>query len=694
MSASEESRAIFHQEAEELLEQLADGLEDLAEGAAGAETVNALFRAVHSIKGGAAAFGLQAVVRLAHAAEHLLDRMRDGAAPAPAPPLVLLVRAADQLTRLLEAAQAGQEPGEDPALAALLEEIAALALPPPREKDAPDAAGAAPALTGEVAGDLPGAEGEAADNGAALYPWHIRFRADPGLFATGNEPMFLLRELCRLGRAGIHCDLSRLPPLDRLDPAGSYLAWEVTLQSAAPESTIREVFEFVEGLCELRITPPAGAETPPGGTAPPAGAPPPPRAAAPPPGTIRVELPRIERMISLVGELVIHQAMLARAVRRQGIAEGSEACIALEDLRGLSRQIQDSVMAIRAQPVKALFRRMARIAREVSGETGKPLRVVTEGAATEIDKTVIEKLADPLTHMIRNAVDHGIESSRDREAAGKPAEGLIRLSAEHRSGRVVITLSDDGGGIDRDRVRAIAEARGLVEPGAALSPAELDNLVFLPGFSTAEGLSALSGRGVGMDVVRRSIEALGGRIVAASEAGRGCRFTITLPLTLAVLEGMVIDVADQVLVVPMQAISETMRLPCEQLFRLGGGAVVRIRGSYVPVVDVGAVLGYRPPVPLDGDQLILLVEGGAGAGAALLIDGIREQRQVVIKGLEQNYGAVPGIAAATILGDGRVALILDAAAIAAGRAAPGAAQPPPLPPPLPPPAPAALAAAG
>jgi two-component system chemotaxis sensor kinase CheA len=310
--------------------------------------------------------------------------------------------------------------------------------------------------------------------------------------------------------------------------------------------------------------------------------------------------------------------------------------------------------------VKSVFQRMPRLVREVAAMTGKPVRLVTEGEGTEVDKTVIERLADPLTHMIRNAIDHGLESPDKRAAAGKPAEGVVRLSAAHRSGRIVIEVSDDGGGINRERVKGIAVERGLIAAEAQLSDEEIDNLIFMPGFSTASEVSDISGRGVGMDVVRRSIQALGGRINIASKPGKGSTFTMSLPLTLAVLDGMVVSVQNQTLVAPITAIVETLQPKASDVHSLGGHArVISIRGGFVPLIDVGMALGYRHE-PLPATQgVALLIEGEGGARAALLVDAIQGQRQVVIKSLEANYRQVPGVAAATILGDGRVALILD-----------------------------------
>jgi two-component system chemotaxis sensor kinase CheA len=367
-----------------------------------------------------------------------------------------------------------------------------------------------------------------------------------------------------------------------------------------------------------------------------------------------------------VGELVINQAMLAQRVVESGVTRSSKVTLGLDDLEQLTREIQDSVMAIRAQPVKSVFQRLPRLAREVAAMTGKQVRLVTEGEGTEVDKTVIEHLSDPLTHMIRNAIDHGLERPEVRLAAGKPAEGVVRLAALHRSGRIIIEITDDGAGINRPRVKESAVAKGLVAADAVLSDDEIDNLIFMPGFSTAETVSDISGRGVGMDVVRRSIQALGGRIAITSRPGKGSTFTMSLPLTLAVLDGMVVSVEGQTLIVPLTAIIETLQPRVADVHGLGDGArVISIRGSYVPLVDVGVSLGYRYDPPPAATCVALLIEGEGGSRAALLVDAIQGQRQVVIKSLEANYRHVPGVAAATILGDGRVALILDIDAIVA-----------------------------
>ncbi len=673
MSKTDELRSTFFQESEDLLESLADGLIELASGPVDMETVNSVFRAVHSIKGGAGAFSLDAVVQFAHRYENVLDALRNSRISVNPQVLEVLTRAADHLTGLVEAARDDTEAdtvgSED-----LIAELATFT----GEDESTSEPQKIDFVPQSIAIDGLGSD-------VAEQSYKIRFMPSPGLYTSGNEPAFLLRDLCALGSTSSRCDVSQLPLLAEFDPNGAYLAWDIDLKTDADETAIRDVFEFVDGHCELTVAPVRtgeGSEVVPelpslrppeeiaqnagsgGVTEPDQSLKPQQPPAQPVASTIRVELHRIDRMINLVGELVINQAMLSQCIKRAEVQQGGDIEVGLDELRTLTRQIQDSVMAIRAQPVKALFQRMSRIAREAGNDVGKTLRVITEGASTEIDKTVIEKLADPLTHMIRNAVDHGLESTDTRREKGKDATGVIRLSAAHLSGRVIIEIGDDGAGINRDKVRQIAEDKGLISPDAQLTPQEIDNLIFAPGFSTATTLSNLSGRGVGMDVVKRAIQSLGGRVSISSQAGAGSIFSIVLPLTLAVLDGMVIGVGGQTVVVPISAIVETMRLDAGHVFRLGtDNSVVRVRGTYVPIVDVGAILGYRPPVEDPEKCVFLLVETADGPRSALLIDQIHDQRQVVIKGLEENYGHVEGVAAATILGDGRIALILDPSAI-------------------------------
>jgi two-component system chemotaxis sensor kinase CheA len=715
----EEIKATFFQECEEQLAELESGLMAMDAGDDGAETVNAVFRAVHSVKGGAGAFGLDDLVRFAHVFETTLDQVRSEKL-APTPELLkVMLRAADVLADLVRAGRDGGTVDEERS-SALAAELNAFSGGEAEIADDDDGMGDLDFQPLSIDDPVELAP-EAAAPAAPAGGWTVHFKPRADLYAKANETVLLLRELSRLGQVEVELDASALPLLPHLDPEGSYLSWTVRLKSDAAEGAVREVFEWVDGDCELDVKPgmageddtptaeaaPAAAPaadpdldiasliakaqeasvgdpqpapeptTAPAASAAPPAAPPartvsaPAAAAAQAAPTIRVDLDRVDRLIDLVGELVINQAMLAQRVTEAGLARASSVAMGLDELEQLTREIQDSVMAIRAQPVKSVFQRMPRLAREVASATGKQVRLITDGEGTEVDKTVIERLADPLTHMIRNAIDHGLEKPEKRKEAGKDPEGIVRLSALHRSGRIVIEVADDGAGINRERVKQIAIDKGLIAPDAQLTDEETDNLIFAPGFSTASEVSDISGRGVGMDVVKRSIQELGGRISIASRPGLGSTFTMSLPLTLAVLDGMVVSSGEQTLVAPLTAIVETLQPKSAEVHALGGGArVISIRGAYVPLVDVGLSLGYRTE-PLDPEAgVALLIEGEGGARAVLLVDAIQGQRQVVIKSLEANYRRVPGIAAATILGDGRVALILDIdALVAASRTA-------------------------
>ena len=705
-----EIRASFFIECEELLESLQDALSDMDEGAHDSETINVVFRAVHSIKGGAGAFGLNALVAFAHRFETVMDEVRSGRLDVTPDAIKLFIHAADLLQDEVRAARDDQPEPAD--AEECLQALEALMGGAPVVEEVEEVSDFQPmGLSFDF--DL------SAPEAAELPVFEIRFQPTAALFASGNEPLHLLRTLSQLGEAEIHCDTGALPALDAFDPETPCLSWTIRLTGDISETDIRDVFDFVEDVCELQITradqapepepfapfvePPALPEAPapvpasdalPPAPPAPSAAPAAPAAAAEagkpaeasriaaptaasvptappaaaaatgdqPSPTVRVDLNRIDRLVNLVGELVINQAMLAQSVAEAGMPPNSAVNTGLEAFMMLTRDIQDSVMMIRAQPVKPLFQRMARIVREAASSTGKEVRFRTEGETTEVDKTVIERLADPLTHMIRNAVDHGLETPDKRLAAGKPEEGVITLSAQHRSGRVVIEIKDDGAGINRERVRAIAVSKGLVAADAALSDSEIDNLLFLPGFSTASEVSALSGRGVGMDVVRSAILSLGGRIHITSEAGKGTCFSISLPLTLAVLDGMVISVAGETLVVPLSSILETATLTAQDIRSLGPETnVVHVRGAFVPLFDLGAELAYRSPKDSYVGDIVLLTSQENGSRSALVVDAILEQRQVVIKGLQRSYGHIPGVAAATILGDGQIALILDPA---------------------------------
>lgn len=671
-----ELRATFYAECDELLEVAQEGLLAMQDGSADAEAIHSVFRAVHSIKGAAGAFKLDDVVDFAHAFETVLAAIRSGDLTSDGNVILLLLRACDGLTDLVAAARdrTAHDPGRIEATRANLH-----ALSDRRET----AETPSPAFTvTKLSLDLnpPGDPKPAAAPPSQRY--RIAFLPEDALYGLGNEPLFLFRALARLGTLDVHKETVALPQIDVFEPGKSYLCWMLHLTTEAPEADIREVFEFVEDLCTLQIAragaptvatpraedaPQAPDHTP--STAPEANHPSASQAVTPKqrtsPATVRVDLDRVDRLGNLVGELVIQQAMLSQDILDAGLTASSPVTQSLEKLTALTRDAQSSVMMIRAQPLKSLFQRMSRIVREASAAAGKPARLSLEGEGTEIDKAVIEGLADPLTHMLRNAVDHGLEPPQARAAAGKPAEGTIRITAAHRSGRVLIELSDDGCGIDRPKVLETAVARGLVAAGAQLCDAEIDKLLFLPGFSTAGEVSSLSGRGVGMDVVRGAIQALGGRIAIRSEPGVGTTFSISLPLTLAVLDGIIVEVAGERLVLPVHTIVETLTLAGGDVSTLAPGtSVALIRGEILTLLDLGAELGFRAPTQRVAGAQALVIAMEGDARVALIVDAVQTQRQVVIKGLQENLGHIPGVSAATILGDGQIALILDPLEIA------------------------------
>ncbi|WP_299875597.1 chemotaxis protein CheA [uncultured Sulfitobacter sp.] len=710
-----EIRASFFIECEELLEALQDSLQTMDDGEGDGETINIVFRAVHSIKGGAGAFGLEDLVRFAHRYETVLDEVRAGRFDVTPEAMKVFFQAADHLSDLVRISRDGDAMPDDKTAELLVALDAFLPDSAGDEDDAPEEdidfqpmglsldldlgeAGSDDAPAFDIS-DLPPPPPMPGPSAGAFV---ITFTPTAELFETGNEPALLLRNLMELGQGTVVCDTSNVPDLAGLTPEIPHLSWKITLDADVEQSEIASIFEFVDGLCQLTITeegaeaPVAAPETPPAASidaAPPPvvedeAPPPPPQEPAPADpapadpapkpaagatkpaagggpaaaakSVVRVDLDRIERLVNLVGELVINQAMLSQSLERSGLSPHSDAMNGLEEFQRLTRDIQDSVMMIRAQPVKSLFQRMSRIVREASSAVGKDVRLHTFGESTEVDKTVIERLADPLTHMIRNAVDHGLESREDRIAAGKPPQGSVNLTAAHRSGRVVIEVSDDGSGINRPKVLQIAIDKGLIPPDSQLSDSEIDNLLFLPGFSTATVVSDLSGRGVGMDVVRTAIQALGGRITTTSNPGEGTSFSISLPLTLAVLDGMVVDVAGETLVLPLNLVIETLTLQDSDVEMVRpGNYVIEVRSGFVPLFDLGAAMGYRDPLDGFGDAVVLLIALEDGGRAALLIDNILDQRQVVIKGLDDSFYRASGIAAATILGDGQIALILD-----------------------------------
>ncbi|QVM83311.1 chemotaxis protein CheA [Novosphingobium decolorationis] len=727
----EEIQQIFFVECEESLAAAEAGLAACRAGTQDGDTVNGVFRAVHSIKGGAGAFGYGALQAYTHTFETLLSDVREGLVEI-APPLIdLLLRALDTLADHVESAREGGDAPDDAGLIVEMEgAMAANAggapqsvapAPSPVEEpvqvdaqttgesdDEEDLEIDLDALLDDLTADFDAPGSVAETQQGASWQLHLRPRA--GAMRNGNEPLLMLRDVAELGGTCLHCDVGQVPQLDSFDVAQGYLGWTFAIPDTVSEDRVRDIFDFIGDDCAIAVgaderipdveldeaatstAAPSPAVAAPNGPAqpqdlgtpaleearplqsveaaapaaadantPPAGGKPAAAAGAQPASqgagqSIRIDLYKLDRLIDLVGELVIAQAMLVQRLDGVHVNAGEELSL----LESLTRDIQESAMSIRAQPIASVFSRVPRILRDLATSTGKHVRLEVHGETTELDKTVIERLGEPLTHLIRNAVDHGIEKAEDRIAAGKSPEGTLTLSAEHRSGRIVISIADDGAGINRKVVLAKAIEKGIVGPDAQLSAEEIDNLIFAPGFSTAAQISNISGRGVGMDVVRQNVKDLGGRITIESTPGKGTAFILTMPLTLAISDGMIVNVGDQTMVVPLAHVVESLRPGEGDVKGLGSQRqMLNVRGQFIPVITLGSELGAACNATTPEEGVLIVVDTESAGQAALLVDDIQDQRQFVIKSLATNFRPVEGVAGATILGDGRVALIVD-----------------------------------
>ncbi|OXT02488.1 hypothetical protein B7H23_06210 [Notoacmeibacter marinus] len=692
-------KVTFFQECADQLAEVEQGFMTLQSDPEEVDCVHAIFRAIHSIKGGAGAFGFTELVEFAHKVENGLDVIRNEADPGRDPRLDLVASACDLLSDVIAATRDGGEiPDTSEFVTKLSEAFAGDISDEPEPEIEFDA----------VPIDLAPLALEEAEPAGTTHI--ITIKPTLAFYQRGNDVQKLARNLADLGELSVETDSANLPNLSTFDSAKSYLSFTLRLVTESPDDEVTDIVEWCEGDCEITHSTDApegsapddmpdldnllaGFETAEGeddeaesaveaalelpgeplAAIEPATETPPVPAAAKDPApaqkdkpatlktspTIRVESDRVDRLINLMGEAVISQAMLAQSLSTEMDNRDSPSQNMLREIERLMREIQESVMAIRAQPVKPVFMRMSRIVREACSGTGKKAVLALEGENTEVDTTVIEGLSDPLTHMIRNAIDHGIETPEDRRAKGKDEQGTIKLSACHQSGRIVVSVEDDGAGLNRERLVQKATEKGIIEPGAELSESEIDNLIFAPGFSTAEQLTDLSGRGVGMDVVRQSIQALGGRVSISSNPGHGTQIRLSLPLTLAILDGMVVRAADEIFIVPLSCVLETLSVARDSIHDIGGQPVVKVRDTLVPVINIAARLGFRTMDEMPEKATLLIVESQSGASAALLVDQFDGQQQFVIKSLEANFGRVSDVSAATILGTGRIALILD-----------------------------------
>jgi len=467
-------------------------------------------------------------------------------------------------------------------------------------------------------------------------------------------------------------DLDKLPALDKLEPSECHIGWAIELRGQVKRDTIKSVFDWVEDECDLSIeplhvvAPPAAAEAPKApvtdvATARAArdGAP----AASAESSSVRVSIDKIDGMIDLVGELVITQSMLDQFRENFDIAKLAMLQEGLIQLARHTRELQESVMGIRMLPIGSVFNRFPRLVRDLSAKLGKNVRLDMHGEQTELDKTVLEKIGDPLVHLVRNAIDHGLEMPDKRRAAGKVEQGTLRLEAFHRGGSIVVEVADDGAGLNREAIVAKAIQRGLISSGEGMSDEAVAELIFQPGFSTAAVTTDLSGRGVGMDVVRRNVSDLGGTVTIRSTLGKGSVFTITLPLTLAIIDGLSAAVGEESYIVPLVSIVESVQLKAESIRCVaGGGELFKFRGEYLPVIRLHEVFGCAGAVRKIEDGLMIVVEGD-GSRVGLFVDGLNGQQQAVVKSLEANYRRVQGVSGATILADGSVALIVDIAGL-------------------------------
>lgn len=590
------------------------------------ERLNRIFRAAHSIKGGSGTFGFNQIAEFSHVLESLLDETRAGRRPIDAPIVNLLLRAVDCLRGLIDASRrdAPVPPCAD-ALRLELEQAQSETVSVAGRAEAPRPSGAG---------------------------WRILFQPHDRFFHTGNDPLRVLRALVELGPVTVRAELAQLPDWSVMDPERCYAGWELIMAKPVARNAIEEVFSWVMGDCDLDIQPLVQAALDSAPKSNETGA-----------SSIRVATAKVDGLVDIVGELVITQTMLSQVAEGFTPDQLPRLRAGIEQLARHTRDLQDAVLGIRMLPIGFVFGRLPRLARDIASTLGKQIELEISGERTELDKSIIERVSDPLIHLVRNSIDHGIESPQERLKAGKPAHGTIRLTAYHKSGNVVIEAEDDGRGLNRPRILEKARERGLIAPEAQLEPAQVDELIFLPGFSTAETVNDVSGRGVGLDVVRNNIRSLGGGVEVTSTHGHGTRFTIRLPLTLAIVDGMSLKVGTEVYILPLAWIAETLRIKADRVSQPAGSPeIISVRGDYIPLLRLGRAFNVQGQATALHEGIVVIVEAD-GKRAGLFVDELLDQQQVVLKSLEPHCQRLEGISAATILGDGTVALILDAGSL-------------------------------
>ena len=643
---------VFFEECSEGMEIMESGLLNLTSDS-DAEVINTIFRAAHSIKGGGGTFGFSEISDFTHGMETILDEMRNGNLAVTPEVVELLLAALDCLRHMVQASK-DKTPIDNELVAELHEKLEAFT-------------GDAAAVSEQAVESAPAGDVEEQDEVAV---WNIAFYPHENMFYTGNDPFRLIRELQCLGDLEINVNHDRLPELAKMDAHNCYLGWDMVLRGNVSLDQITEIFEWVEDDCSLDIALKSAAvekadeeEVHIRDTEEPKAAG---RRRTDKPGfsnqesaSIRVGISKVDGLVNLVGELVITQSILSRVCNDLGIEKNEKLNECLDQLERNTRDLQEQTMGIRMLPIDFAFQRLPRIVHDLSNSLGKKVELKFSGETTELDKTVLEKIGDPLMHLVRNALDHGIEAADVRVAAGKSEKGLISINAYHQGGNIIIEISDDGAGLDLEKILNKAREKGLVEKNEELTEAQIQNLIFSPGFSTAVVVSDVSGRGVGMDVVRRNMNDLGGTVEVTSKPGEGSFFTIRLPLTVAILEGQMISVGDQIFIVPLLSIIESLQVAEQDINVVANESeFYPYRDEYISVIRLREVFNVQ-----SGDEegrvgLLVVIDIG-GRRVGLYVDDVVGQQQVVIKSLEQNYQQVPGIAGATVLGDGSVALIID-----------------------------------
>jgi two-component system, chemotaxis family, sensor kinase CheA len=653
-SNAEQFKQSFREEAREILTDLEAALLELTANHGDMEVVGRIFRGLHTIKGSGAMFGFERLAGFTHHLETAFDQVRNGRLEAGAELIDLTLVALDRITAMLDEGDPDMATADPAACEQILESVCRLA--GIQEAAKPAGTKSEPA------------QFEPRTSAAEMRTWQIRFAPGPDLMRYGASPSLLLRDLRQLGAVTVKALMDAVPPLAELDPERCYVWWEIELVTAAGREAIRDVFIFVEDTCELSIEPTSDAAAKARETAPD-------REAemtslaldekrSESPGrrsydksenasSLRVPAAKLDQFVDLVGELVTVQARLGElAARRDDI----EVTTVSEEVERLTAALREISMNMRMMPIRGTFEKFRRLVHDLARDLQKDVELTIEGADTELDKTVIEQLGDPLMHLIRNSMDHGIGPPEERAAHGKPATATIRLSARHSGASVQVSVSDDGRGIDAEAVRAKAIERGLIGPDAALSESETYALIFQPGFSTAKQVTGLSGRGVGMDVVRRNVEKLRGSIDIASRRGEGTTVTLRLPLTLAIIDGLLVTVGGACFVLPLASTLECIELTREDIARANGKHLTNVRGEIVPYIRLREHFHMKSSPPqIEQIMLVETVEGRYG----FVVDQVLGNCQTVIKSLGRFYRQVQAISGATILGNGTVALILD-----------------------------------